>query len=176
MEKNTPPHQLTRHGDSAETRSPVARLLTIGSIAAFMLGFVAIPVTGVFALIYGLDRQFERTEICGSDGCRWKQTFPASTHTDLVHALSLGGLTIALFALAVLLGLVQMRLRRLPLGGLLPGILLVAAVMVGAAVVLSLLPAARPWGVLLGAGSVVTLGVAWVQVMQLLNRARRAER
>jgi len=176
MEQNTPPHQLNRDSDSAETRSPADRPLTFGSIAALTLGGFCIPVTGWFALIYGLDRTFNRTEVCGSGGCRWKQEFPADAHADLVHALSLGGLTIALFALAVLLGLVQMRLRRLRLGRLLGILLAVAAVMVGAAVVLSSLPAERPWGVLFGVGSVVILGVAWGEVMRQLTRARRATR
>jgi hypothetical protein len=166
MEMNAPQHRLIPEGDSAETRSPAARLLTFGSFAAFVLALIGIPAT----ILATIDYQVGHAGCDSADGCLFGQDSPAVSHDNLVRALSVGGLTIALFALAVLLGVVEMRQRRLPLH-LIPGILLVCGVTVAATVLLFSLPAARAWAVLFGVGSVVVLSASWVRIQLLLRRA-----
>jgi hypothetical protein len=141
-------------------------LLKGGSIAAFALGVVGIPVT----LIIALDRSLAR----GEPNDMFNIDSPAVSHEKLVFAISIGGVSIGLFALAVLLGAVQMRRIRLPLR-LVPAVLVAGAGTGAAAVVLAAVPATRDSGIPVGLLSIAILAVCWVWVLALLRRVRKAE-
>ena len=141
-------------------------LLKGGSIAALALGIVGIPVT----LIVALDRSLAR----GEPNDMFNIDSPAVSHEKLVTAISIGGVTVGLFVLAVLLGAVQMRRNGLPLR--LVELILVAAAGTGAAaVVLAAIPGTRDWGIPVGLVSILSLIVCWVWVLALLRRVRGAE-
>lgn len=143
--------------------------LKFGSIAAFVSGMVGVAATALLALDYRVGR----VDMCGSDGCWWNQDSPAVSHDKLVHALSIGGLTLALFTLAVGLAVVQMRRNGLPLR-LVQVCVFAAAVTTGIAVVFASLPATRPWGAAIGIASVASLVVCWVRIVQLPRRVWEA--
>jgi RDD family protein len=140
--------------------------LKLGSIAAFALGIIGIPVT----LLVALDRSLAR----GEPNDMFNIDSAAVSHEKLVIAISIGGATIGLFALAVLLGAVQMRRNRLPLR-LAELILVVASAAGAAAVVLAAVPATRDSGIPVGLVSIATLTVCWVWVLSALRRNWRAK-
>ena len=153
--------------DTAGTqRAWTSPSLKFGSIAAFAVGIVGIPATLIASFTYS----FGSGSGCSGD---WCSDPPAVQHDHLVTAISIGGVTIALFALAVLLGVVQMRRKRQRLW--LAGLTLVADAAAGAAaLVLAAVPATRDSGIPVGLVSIATLAVGWVWVLSALRRNWRA--
>lgn len=141
-------------------------LLKGGSIAALALGIIGIPATLIADFIYtwGLGSG------CSGD---WCSDPPAVQHDHLVTTMSIGGVTIGLFALAVLLGVVQMRRNGLPLR--LAELVLVVAAGAGAtALVLAAMPATRRLAIPVGFASIAVLVVCWVWVLTSARRLWRA--
>ncbi len=149
-----------------------SRPLKVGSIAAFIVGLVSIPVTGLAALDYALGHG--PPSGCGSDGCWFGQDSPGVSHDKLVHALSRGGVTLALFALAVALGLVQMRRGGLPFRLIRVNLVFSAVTAVAAVGLLSVPGELRGAGAVLGIVSALSLAVCWVRILQLPRRDWRA--
>jgi uncharacterized RDD family membrane protein YckC len=139
--------------------------LKAGSISAFALGIVSVVATAFAGLVYAVGHG-PADIITGGDS-------PAVSQEKLVIALSLGGATIALFALAVLLCVVQMRRSGLSLPLLRENLAFSAATAV-AAVLLAVTPGPRHLGVFLGVVSVVSLVVCWMRIVRLPHRAWRA--
>lgn len=155
----------------AQSRLWTSPLLKGGSIAALGLGIVGIPATLIAAADYALGHGPESD--C-SDGCWFGTDSPEASHVKLVHALLIGDLTIALFALAVVLGVIQMHRSGLPLRPL--GVnLFVAGLAAAVTVALESVAATHTWGLAVGAVSIATLFVCWVRILQLPRRAWRAE-
>jgi hypothetical protein len=146
-----------------------SRLIEGGSIAAFACGIAGLCATVIAGLLWLVVRTF--TSGSAGSGSDMFNADPAENHANLMRMLHFGGLTIALLALAVLLGVVEMYRRGISVRPIRTG-LIVAGVTGIAAVALELSPATYAWSVIPGVVCAASLISCFAAIAALRRRAR----
>ena len=146
----------------------ISRRLAAASKATFALAVTGIGATFLMAFAWLFSRH---SSMCGSDGCWFPGASPAGVHHKLLLTLAIGGATILVFALAVILGGLALRREGLSLAPL-RAHLAIAAVTGLAAVALALVPATFHWCAVPG----VVCAVSLVRCHFWIARSARATR